>query len=342
HGLFGRSDRQGDERRYSRVGSLTMGVPFYDAETVAGLLDYPGCIAAMRNAMAALSTCDRDQPLRQIVSLREGAMFGVMPGDLSSSGCFGAKLISVFHDPEDPRRSRHRGVVAAFDAATGELKCLADAEPVTAIRTACATAAATDALARADAQVLAVFGTGMQAETHLRAVRLVRPFAELIAWGRSPEAFASRMSAELGVPVTPVADARKAAERADVICTVSGSHEPILRGEWVQPGTHVNLVGSSALGAVEIDTALVTMARYIADYRPGVLTQGSEFAAARSAGAVTDDHVVGEIGEVFAGRLTGRQNAAQVTLYKTLGHIVQDLAAAAYIHARATNGTTTQ
>ncbi|HEX7882262.1 MAG TPA: ornithine cyclodeaminase family protein, partial [Afipia sp.] len=266
-----------------------MGVPFYDAETIAALLDYPGCIAAMRSAMVALSNSDCDQPLRQIVSLRKGAVFGVMPGDLSASGCFGAKLISVFHDPENPSRSRHRGVVAAFDAATGELKCLADAEPVTTIRTACATAAATDALARADAQVLAVFGTGTQADTHLRAVRLVRPFAELIVWGRSPEAFAARMSAELGVPVTPVADAREAAERADVICTVSGAQMPILRGEWVQPGTHVNLVGSSALGPVEIDTALVAMARYIADYRSGVLAQGSELAVARSAGAVTDD-----------------------------------------------------
>lgn len=314
---------------------MTMGVPFYDARAVAEHLDYPGCIAEMRSAMAALSISDRAQPLRQIVALREGAAFGLMPGDLSAWGSFGAKLISVFHDPENPRRSRHRGVVVAFDAASGELICLADAEPVTAIRTACATAAATDALARADSQVLAIFGTGLQAETHLRAVRLVRPFAELIVWGRSPDGFASRMSAELGVPVVPVADAREAAARADVICTVSGSREPILLGEWVRPGTHVNLVGSSALGPVEVDTALVAAARYIADYRPGVLSQASEFVLARSVGAVTDDHVVGEIGDIFAGRLAGRQYSGQVTLYKSLGHIVQDLAAAAYIHARA-------
>lgn len=317
-----------------------MSVPFYDAEAVAALLDYPGCIAAMRSAMAALSTSGCDQPLRQIMALHDGGAFSVMPGDLSALGSFGAKLISVFEDPENSRRSRHRGVVVAFDAATGELVCLADAEPVTAIRTACATAAATDALARADAQVLAVFGTGMQAETHLRAVRLVRPFAELIVWGRTPDGFAARMSAKLGVPVIRVTDAREAAERADVICTVSGSPEPILRGEWVRPGTHVNLVGSSRLGSAEVDTALVAASRYIADYRPGILAQASEFVLARSVGAVTDDHVVGEIGDVFAGRLAGRQGDSQITLYKSLGHIVQDLAAAAYIHGRAIEGIT--
>jgi len=315
-----------------------MSVPYYDAATVERLLDYPGCIAEMRKAMAALSTSGRTQPLRQIVPLREGAVFGVMPGDLCALDTFGAKLISVFHDPGSHGRSRHRGVVAAFDFASGELVCLADAEPITAIRTACATAAATDSLARADAATLLVMGAGLQAETHLRALMQVRRFREVLVWGRDSartQGFAERMSRELGFAVTPIGDAQEAVRRADVICTVSGSREPILLGEWVRPGTHVNLVGSSGLGPVEADTALVARSRYIADYRPGALAQAAELAVARDAGAVTDSHVVGEIGEVFAGTLTGREDDEQVTLYKSLGHVVQDLASAAYVHARA-------
>lgn len=316
-----------------------MTIAFYDAEQVEALLDYPGCTAAMRTAMAALSTSGRAQPLRQIMPLREGGVFGVMPGDLAALETFGAKLISVYRDPAQSGRTRHRGVVVAFDFVDGSLSCLADAEAVTTIRTACATAAATATLARADARVLTVFGTGTQAASHLHAVTPVRAFDELLVWGRDPAAaqvFAARMTDTLGRAVTAIADAREATVRADVICTVTGAKTPIVLGEWVRPGTHLNLVGSSMPGPVEVDTALVAAARYIADYRPGVLAQGSEFLIARDAGAIDDTHVVGEIGEVFAGTLAGRQRDDQITVYKSLGHVVQDLAAAAYIHGRAT------
>ena len=135
--------------------------------------------------------------------------------------------------------------------------------------------------------------------------------------------------------IVPVTDGREAAARADVICTVTSSREPVLLGEWVKPGTHINLVGSSYLGPVEVDTELVAKGRYIADYRPGVLAQSAELAVAREAGIVDDSHVVGEIGEVFAGRIIGREDDEQITIYKSLGHVVQDLAAVAYLQERA-------
>jgi ornithine cyclodeaminase len=165
----------------------------------------------------------------------------------------------------------------------------------------------------------------------------VRPFREILLWGRSPDktrAFADRMSEEIHAAITPVTDRQEAASRADVICTVTSSRDPVILSEWVKPGTHINLVGSSYLGPVEVDSALVARARYIADYRPGVLTQAAELAAAREAGLVDDSHVVGEIGEVLAGRITGRENEEQITIYKSLGHVVQDLAAAAYLQKR--------
>jgi ornithine cyclodeaminase len=314
-----------------------MDIAFYDAAQVEELLDYPGCIEAMRRAMIALSSDERPQPLRQIFTVGKDQMFGTMPGELAAFSTFGAKLVSVFADPQQPGRTRHQGVVVAYDGETGAVSCIADAEPITKIRTACATAAATDALARADAKVLAIFGTGVQAEAHLHALPLVRRFREILLWGQSSQRtreLAEQMSKALGQAIAPIADGQEAAERADVICTVTSSAQPILLGEWVKAGTHVNLVGSSYLGPVEVDTALVARSRYIADYRPGVLAQGAELAVARDAGVIDDAHVVCEIGDVLAGRVPGRENDSQVTIYKSLGHVVQDLAAAAYLRGR--------
>jgi ornithine cyclodeaminase len=314
-----------------------MTISFYDVAQVEELLDYPGCIDAMRRAMIALSTGERPQPLRQIFTVGENEMFGTMPGELAALSIFGAKLVSVFGDPDRPGRTRHQGVVVAYDGKSGAVSCIADAEPVTKIRTACATAAATDALARSDAEVLAIFGTGLQAEAHLRALPLVRSFREILLWGQSTQRtreLAERMSKTLDRTIMPIPDGREAAARADVICTVTSAAEPVLLSEWVKPGTHINLVGSSYLGPVEIDTALVAKARYVADYRPGVLAQAAELAVARDAGIIDDTHVICEIGDVFAGRVRARENDSQITIYKSLGHVAQDLAAIAYLHGR--------
>ena len=315
-----------------------MTIAFYDAGEVEELLDYPGCIDAMRSAMIALSSGERPQPLRTIWPVGDGEMWGIMPGDLAALSAFGAKLGSVFRDPERPGCTRHQGVVVVFDGKTGAVSCIADAEPITKIRTACATAVATDALARKDAEVLAVFGSGVQAEAHLRALPLVRDFREILLWGRSAEktrVLAEEMSEAIGQAIVPLADAEEVTRRADVICTVTSSREPVILGDWVRPGTHLNLVGSSLLGPVEVDAALVAKARYVADYRPGVIAQGAELAAARDAGLVDDSHVAAEIGEVLAGRIAGRQNDEQITIYKSLGHVAQDLAAADYLQRRA-------
>ena len=142
------------------------------------------------------------------------------------------------------------------------------------------------------------------------------------------------MSKELGRPIEVVLDAEEATRRAEVICTVTSSREPIVFADWVTPGTHINLVGSSMLGPVEVDSALVAKARYTADYRPGALAQGAELVAAREAGVIDDSYVVYEIGEVLAGRTPGRENDGQITIYKSLGHVAQDLAAAAYLQQR--------
>ncbi len=316
-------------------------VPFYGPGEVRAGLDYDGCIAAVRTAMAELSAEGRPQPLRSIFEIAPARFFGLMPGTLAAPHGFGAKLLSVFADPELPGRSAHRGVVVLFDRETGCVTCIADAGEVTEIRTAAASAVATDVLARRDARTLAIFGCGLQATSHIRALIRVRQFEEILVWGRSADHavhFANVMQRDVGMPIRAVKEGREAASSADVICTVTSSPTPVLLGEWVRPGAHVNVVGSSRAGPVEIDHALVRESRYIVDSRRSALAAAAEFLLAREAGLIDDSHIVAEIGEVLLGRIPGRTSPEEITVYKSLGHIVQDLAAVSYLHARAGSG----
>jgi ornithine cyclodeaminase len=316
-------------------------VPFYGPEEVRARLDYEGCIAAVRTAMAEFSADGNPQPLRSIFEIAPARFFGLMPGALAAPHGFGAKVLSVFGDPGQPGRSAHRGIVVLFDRESGRVACIADAGEVTEIRTAAASAVATDALARPDARVLAVFGCGAQAASHIRALVRVRRLQEILVWGRSAAraaGFAEQMQREVGIPVRVVADGRDAASAAEIICTVTGSRTPVLLGEWVRPGTHVNAVGSSHAGPVEIDHALVRASRYIVDSRRSALAAAAEFLLAKEAGLIDDSHIVAEIGEVLLGRIPGRRSPQEITVYKSLGHIVQDLAAVSYLHAGAGSG----
>jgi ornithine cyclodeaminase len=316
-------------------------VPFYGPEQVRAALDYDGCIAAVRDAMAGFSAEGNAQPLRSVFEIAPDKFFGLMPGALTAPHGFGAKVLSVFADPAQPGRAAHRGVVVLFDRENGRLSCIADAGEVTEIRTAAASAVATDALARRDAKTLAVFGCGAQAVSHIRALVRVRHFEQILVWGRSADrasSFAAQMQREVAMRVSGVAEARVAASTADVICTVTGSRTPVLLGEWVRPGTHVNVVGSSYAGPAEVDHALVLKSRYMVDSRRSALAAASEFLLAKEAGLIDDSHIVAEIGDVLLGRVPGRSSPEEITVYKSLGHIVQDLAAVSYLHARASRG----
>jgi ornithine cyclodeaminase/alanine dehydrogenase-like protein (mu-crystallin family) len=302
-----------------------------DQDEVKRRLTYDLCIPLVREAMIAFSAGQTHQLLRSILSVGQGHMFGVMPGGLGDAQPFGAKLVSVYPENFYFGRPSHQGVVVLFDPETGAPVCVAHAGEITAIRTAAASAVATDALARSDAQRLAVLGYGEQAMTHIRAILHVRPVSEIRVWGRSVErarAFAKRMTEEIGKTVGACESVEEAIAEADVICAVTAAQEPILESRWVAAGTHINLVGSSFAGPAEADNALVVRARFIVDSREGVLTQGAEFLRAKAAGLVNDDHIAAEIGEVLAGAVEGRQSSEQVTIYKSLGHVVQDVAAA--------------
>jgi ornithine cyclodeaminase len=306
-------------------------VRFIDRDEVARRLSYEICIPIVRDAMIAFSMGETKQTLRSIMTLGEERLFGIMPGAMGARAVFGAKLISVFPENFAKGVQSHQGVVVLFDPESGAPVCIVHAGEITAIRTAAASAVATDALARADASHLAILGYGEQAATHARAIGKVRALNAITVWGRSQQratAFAARMQSELGLAVKAAPSAQAAVADADIICTVTPAHEPILKGAWVRPGTHVNIVGSSYAGPVEVDNDLVARARFIADSREGVLRQGAEFLSAKEAGLIDDDHIVAEIGEILAGKIEGRRSVGEITAYKSLGHIVQDLASA--------------
>lgn len=302
-----------------------------DREEVARRLTYEVCIPIVREAMIAFSRGETRQLLRSIIPLAEGRMFGIMPGAMGEAAPFGAKLISIFPENFAKGKQSHQGLVILFDPVTGAPVCVVHAGEITAIRTAAASAVATDALARPEARRLTILGYGEQAATHAHAIAKVRDLEAIAIWGRSSdraEALAAKLSAELGVPTATAPDVETAVAEADIVCTVTTAKEPILKGAWVRPGTHLNLVGSSHAGPVEVDHDLVVRSRFIADSREGVLAQGAEFLNAKAAGLIGDDHIVGEIGQVLAGELPGRQSPDQITAYKSLGHVVQDLASA--------------
>src|ERR1700678_915911 len=232
---------------------------FIDREEVARRLTYEVCIPIVREAMIAFSRGETKQLLRSIIPLSEGRLFGVMPGAMGANAPFGAKLISAFHDNFAKGIQSHQGLVILFDPDTGAPVCVAHAGEITAIRTAAASAVATYVLARQDARRLAILGYGEQAGTHARAIGKVRRLESIVVWGRSREraqAFAARMQTELGITVTSAGTVEEAVADADIVCTVTAASEPILKGEWVRPGTHLNVGGSGFAGPAGVDTDL--------------------------------------------------------------------------------------
>lgn len=298
---------------------------------VPRLLPMRECIEAMERALAALADGQAGLPLRQIVPLPTGGLLASMPAHLAGGGVFGVKAISVFHANEGTPFDSHQGSVLLFETANGRLLAIVDATSVTAIRTAAVSAVATRLLARADASRLALVGTGVQARTHLEALRLVRPIAQVRVFSRSAEhvdAFVRSVREAHGLEAIASPSAREAVEGADVVCTLTSSCEPVLRGAWLSPGAHVNVVGAATPACREVDTEAVVRARVFVDRRESALGEAGDLLIPMREGAVGPDHVRAELGEILTGRAPGRETEAEVTLFKSLGLAIEDVAAA--------------
>ncbi len=306
---------------------------------VARLLPMAECVAVMQEALSTLARGQALLPLRQVLMLPDGrGAFAAMPAHLVAPPALGIKVITVFPGNHGTEYDSHQGAVLLFETERGRLLAVMDASSITAIRTAAVSAVATRALAREDATTLGLLGTGVQAATHLEAVALVRSLRRVRVWSRDParvRAFVDRARARHGLDVQAAATAREAVEDADVVCTVTSSREPVLQGVWLRPGAHVNAVGASVRTARELDTAAVVRARLFVDRRDSALSEAGDFLIPRGEGAIAEDHIQAELGEVLIGRARGRRSAEEITLFKSLGLAVEDVACAHRIHANA-------
>ncbi len=316
-----------------------MSLPVLDGETVLRLLDMPACIDLMAATQAAISRGDIELPLRSLLQVADNAAyFGVMPGEIDSSEVFGAKLVSLF--PGNPGRGLPavQGYILIFSRADGTPLALVEAGTVTAMRTAAASAAATRVLARADASTLAVLGCGVQAETHLEAMLAVRTVRDVRVWGRNIDkatAFAERHGGRGGARVRAVADAAEAVAGAQLVCTVTGSYTPILKGEWLTPGAHVNLVGAHNPATREADGMVLERGRIYTEITEFALEEAGDLLLAIEEGHFARSDIAGEIGQVIDGKAPGRSSDSEITVYKNLGNPAQDLAAAHYVYSQA-------
>ncbi|MEA3140790.1 MAG: hypothetical protein QOK23_2959 [Gammaproteobacteria bacterium] len=306
---------------------------------VRQLLPMGECIDLMQRTMIAVSEGRVVLPLRSILAMpKDRGMMGVMPGYLAEPECFGVKLISLIPRNKPPLYSSHLGLVLLFEAEHGQPIALLDAAEITAIRTAAASGLATRLLARPDAGDLALLGAGEQASSHLAAMLSVRPLRRIRVWARDRDKarlFAEAQSTLHHVSIETSATAREAIAGADIICTTTKAREPIVLGDWLSPGVHVNLVGSSIATAAEVDTPAVAKARFFVDCRNSTVNEGGEYLKALQAGAITPSHILGEIGEVANGSKQGRCSPLDITVYKSLGIAPQDLASAHYIFEKA-------
>ena len=305
-------------------------------DDVLAALPPRACAEAMAAVLAGHARGETFQPLRSVMMPPDAAgLMGLMPAWRGprdgGTAAFAVKAVCVM--PGNPARGldAHQGLVTLFDGETGEPAAILDAAAVTLIRTAAVTAVATGALARPDATTLAILGAGTQARAHLRALAGVRAF-DLVRVYAPTAAHARELAGQAGDAFEKSCVASSAADAlrgADVVVTATSSREPVLRREWLAPGAHVNAVGASTPQARELDTATVAASALFCDSRESLRNEAGEFRLAIADGLIAgEEHVRAELGEVLAGLAEGRRDDAELTLFRSLGLAIEDLAAA--------------
>jgi ornithine cyclodeaminase len=325
---------------------------------VERLLPMDQCISVMEEALAALARGEADQPLRTIFKPdRVKGVLAMMPAFLGAETAaplptrgllprhapmFGLKAICVFPGNAAIGKDAHQGGVFLFDGTTGEPLALVNASAITAIRTAAVSGLATRALSREDACELAIIGAGVQARTHLSAMACVRSIKRArITSGRfaSAQEFAKEMQPQFPFPVEPVETAETAVRGADLIVTATTARAPVVQREWISPGTHINAIGTFSPNAREIDTATMAAATLFVDRRESGLNEAGDYLLAAKEGAFGPDHIRAELGEVLIKTRPGRASRDEITVFKSLGIAIEDLAAAAYVYRKAQRET---
>ncbi|MBA3844151.1 MAG: ornithine cyclodeaminase family protein [Actinobacteria bacterium] len=308
-----------------------MSVRILDEQDVRRLLPMGECIEVMAGALEALARGEVHNPLRFVVRPPgEKSLLGLMPAHRGGSApVYALKTVAIFPGNSARGLDPHQGFVALFDGETGETRAIMSASAITAVRTAAVSGVATRLLAREDARTLAILGAGFQAGAHLEAMRAVRDFEHVVMWSRTP----GRAAAFDGVE--EAASAEEAVRDADVVVTVTSSPEPVLQRDWLKRGAHVNAVGSSIPTTRELDTATMVAGSLFVDRRESTVNEAGDYLFPLREGALTPAAIKGELGEVLIGSVAGRTSEEELTIFKSLGLAVEDLAAAEHVLRRA-------
>lgn len=288
-----------------------------DEDAVRGLIEMKDLIPAMASALADLSSGKAVQPVRTVVPVDDHkGFFGVMP---AYNDALGAKIVSFY--PENKDVHTHHGLILLFRPETGEPIAVMDGRLITEMRTAAVSAAATDLLARRHTPVLAILGSGVQAGSHLEALRLVREFDEVRVWSpRNAGAFAEKHG------INAAASAEEAVRGADVVVVATGAMSPVLFGEWISPGTHINAIGANSPTWRELDDEILRISKIYVESRAAAAVESGDLRAG--------GHIFAEIGEVVAGNSWARESENEITLFKSLGCAVEDIAAADLVYKK--------
>jgi len=284
-------------------------------------------IPAIESALAAFSSGRVTQPVRTAFEIGERCFFALMPAFDRDRAILGAKLVSVVPPNAARRLHTHLAAISLFDPETGELAAVMDGRYITEVRTAAASAVSVRHLARAEAKTLAILGSGVQARSHLAALKLTRDFTSIRVWSPTAEHL-RQFVAEAGAPVRAAATAADAVRGADVVVIATSSVVPAIDDAWVSPGTHVIAIGACRPAQCEVDPALVARARLVVDSRAAALQESGDILLPMRAGRFGEDHVRAELGEIVCGAKPGRQDREEVTLFKSLGLAIEDLVAA--------------
>lgn len=303
------------------------------------VLPMPDLIQAMETALARFSSNEVTQPLRIVIEVGlQKAFVGVMPAFIDDPAMLGTKVVSVFGSNAAVGLPTHLATIVLLDPMTGELLAIMDGRYITEARTAAVSAVSVKRLAREEAACLAIIGSGVQARSHLEAIASVRHLHEIRVWSRSLEnrtAFAREMRPRTTATIKVATSAREAVEGADIIVLATASREPVVQSGWISNGAHVCAVGACRPDQREMDSALVARGRVFVDSRTGALAEAGDIILAMKDGAINEQHVAGELGEVVIGKIAGRTSPDDVTIFKSLGMAVEDVAAAhlAYVKA---------
>jgi ornithine cyclodeaminase/alanine dehydrogenase-like protein (mu-crystallin family) len=308
------------------------------------LLPMHACVEVMTHALIALAQGQVHLPLRMVVRPPGAAgVMALMPAYIAGeSAALGVKVINVFNGNPAKGKDSHQGAVLLFAAETGEPLAMMNASTITAIRTAAVSGVATRLLAREDAGDLAIIGSGVQARSHLAAMACVRSIRRVRVASRNFEhaqRFAAETRPHYAFPIEPVVTIEAAVRGADLIVTATSSSEPVVRRDWIAPGAHLNVVGASLPSAREVDTATMAAASLFVDRRESTLNESGDYLFAAHEGAIGAKHIRAEIGEVLIGAGPGRTRPDEITMFKSLGLAVEDVAAAAFVYQQAQRGS---